>query len=215
MSSQVDGRGGRQASDVSHRSMMARRLRDARIRTGMSARKLASQLDCSPSLISQIERGKATPSVSRLYAIVTALGISMDSLFPEPGEPRAVRPPVETEDASGVVLRHAGRSAINLEQGVRWERLTPRSERDIEFREVFYEAGGGSSTSERAIQHNGRDYAVIIEGELTAQIGFDRFVLHPGDSCAFDATIPHQFWNDGTRRVRAVFILLDRDKEPR
>jgi transcriptional regulator with XRE-family HTH domain len=201
--------------DVPHRSMMARRLRDARIRTGMSARKLASQLDCSPSLISQIERGKATPSVSRLYAIATALGVSMDSLFPEPAEPPAARVPAETEESSGVVLRSDGRSAINLEQGVRWERLTPRTERGIEFREVFYEVGGGSSRSERAIQHNGRDYAVIIEGDLTAQIGFDRFVLHPGDSCAFDATIPHQFWNEGTRRVRAVFVLLDRDRAPR
>jgi uncharacterized cupin superfamily protein len=104
---------------------------------------------------------------------------------------------------------------INLEQGVRWERLTPRSERGIEFREVFYDVGGGSSRLERAIQHNGRDYAVIIDGELTAQIGFDRFVLRPGDSCAFDATIPHQFWNDGSQRVHAVFILLDRDREPR
>jgi transcriptional regulator with XRE-family HTH domain len=209
MSSQAPGGDTRRAGDLSHRSMMARRLRDARIRTGMSARKLAIQLDCSPSLISQIERGKATPSVSRLYAIVTVLGISMDSLFPEPAEPRAAQAPAETEAASGVVLRRGGRSAISLELGVRWERLTPRLEPGIEFREVFYDVGGGSSRSERAIQHNGRDYAVIVEGELTAQIGFDRFVLRPGDSCAFDATIPHQFWNEGTQRVRAVFVLLD------
>jgi transcriptional regulator with XRE-family HTH domain len=215
MTSQMESPDRRRLNDAAHRSMMARRLRDARIRMGMTARELARQLDCSPSLISQIERGKATPSVSRLFAIVTALGISMDSLFPEPGAPSASSAVAGAQDASGVVLRRDERSAINLEQGVRWERLTPLSERGIELREVFFEVGGGSTTSERAIQHNGRDYAVVTEGELTAQIGFDRFVLQPGDSCAFDATIPHQFWNEGKQRVRAVFVLLDRDREQR
>jgi transcriptional regulator with XRE-family HTH domain len=190
---------------------MSERLRTARIRAGKSARQLASELGCSPSLISQIERGKATPSVSRLFAMATALGISMDSLFPETGPGRRTPVIAEHEQSSDVVLRRDDRPTIDLEHDVRWERLTPRSERDVEFREVFYEVGGGSPDSERAIQHNGRDYAVIIEGELTAQIGFEKYVLHPGDSLAFDATIPHQFWNQGTRRVRAVFVLIERD----
>jgi transcriptional regulator with XRE-family HTH domain len=195
--------------------MMSERIRAARIRTGMSARQLAAELGCSPSLISQIERGKATPSVSRLYAMTTALGISMDSLFAE--SPEARREPARAvgEQASDIVLRRADRPAINLEHDVRWERLTPRSERNIEFREVFYEVGGGSPGSERAIQHNGRDYAVIIEGDLSAQVGFERFVLRSGDSIAFDATIPHQFWNQGTQLVRAVFVLVNRDEEGR
>jgi transcriptional regulator with XRE-family HTH domain len=195
--------------------MMSERIRAARIRTGISARQLAAELGCSPSLISQIERGKATPSVSRLYAMTTALGISMDSLFAE--SPEARREPARAvgEPASDIVLRRADRPAINLEHDVRWERLTPRSERNIEFREVFYEVGGGSPGSERAIQHNGRDYAVIIEGDLSAQVGFERFVLRSGDSIAFDATIPHQFWNQGTQLVRAVFVLVNRDEEGR
>jgi transcriptional regulator with XRE-family HTH domain len=195
--------------------MMSERIRAARIRTGISARQLAAELGCSPSLISQIERGKATPSVSRLYAMTTALGISMDSLFAE--SPEARREPARAvgEQASDIVLRRADRPAINLEHDVRWERLTPRSERNIEFREVFYEVGGGSPGSERAIQHNGRDYAVIIEGDLSAQVGFERFVLRSGDSIAFDATIPHQFWNQGTQLVRAVFVLVNRDEEGR
>jgi transcriptional regulator with XRE-family HTH domain len=195
--------------------MMSERIRAARIRTGMSARQLASELGCSPSLISQIERGKATPSVSRLYAMTTALGISMDSLFAESAETPREPARAAGEPASDIVLRSADRPAIDLEHDVRWERLTPRPERNMEFREVFYEVGGGSPGSERAIQHNGRDYAVIIEGELSAQVGFERFVLRAGDSIAFDATIPHQFWNEGTQRVRAVFVLVNREEEGR
>ena len=198
-----------QPSSDPHRPVMAERLRDARARSGMSARQLALQVGCSASLISQIERGKAAPSVSRLYSIATALGVSMDSLFPEADTP-APGPPDEPGTADDIVVRCERRSVISLERGVRWERLTPQSERSFEFREVFYQPGGGSPDTERAIQHNGRDYAVIIEGVLTAQIGFDRFVLRPGDSIAFDATIPHLFWNQGSERVRAVFALTDR-----
>lgn len=198
-----------QAESEPHRAMMAERLRQARGRAGMSARQLALKVGCSASLISQIERGKAAPSVSRLYAMAIALGISMDSLFPETGLPSTGQS-ADHGTADDIIVRRESRPVINLERGIRWERLTPETERSFEFREVFYEVGGGSLGTERAIQHNGRDYAVIIDGELTAQIGFERFLLRPGDSIAFDATIPHQFWNQGSQRVRAVFALIDR-----
>ena len=47
---------------------------------GLSLRGLAERLGVSPSLISQVETGRAKPSVSTLYAIVTELGISLDEL---------------------------------------------------------------------------------------------------------------------------------------
>src|SRR5882757_403798 len=56
-------------------------LRKHREEAGMSLRALAREVGVSPSLISQIEHGKATPSVATLYAIVSELGISLDELF--------------------------------------------------------------------------------------------------------------------------------------
>src|ERR1700759_2104086 len=56
-------------------------LRKHRQEAGMSLRALAREVGVSPSLISQIEHGKATPSVATLYAIVSELGISLDELF--------------------------------------------------------------------------------------------------------------------------------------
>ena len=57
------------------------RLREARQRRGVSVRSLARDLGVSASLISQIETGKSQPSVSTLYAITTALGISVEDVF--------------------------------------------------------------------------------------------------------------------------------------
>ncbi|WP_369250830.1 helix-turn-helix domain-containing protein [Streptomyces sp. R41] len=57
------------------------RIRQARLERGMSLRGLAREIGVSASLISQIETGKSQPSVSTLYAITTALAISVESLF--------------------------------------------------------------------------------------------------------------------------------------
>ena len=57
------------------------RIRAARVRRGWTVRGLAREIEVSASLISQIETGKSQPSVSSLYAITTALDISVEDLF--------------------------------------------------------------------------------------------------------------------------------------
>ena len=64
---------------------MGEALREARAARGLSLRELADRLGVSPSLISQIETGRANPSVSTLYAIVTELDVSLDEVFRESG----------------------------------------------------------------------------------------------------------------------------------
>jgi transcriptional regulator with XRE-family HTH domain len=59
------------------------RLREARLQRGMTVRGLARVVDVSASLISQIETGKSSPSVSTLYAITAALGVSIEDVFGE------------------------------------------------------------------------------------------------------------------------------------
>ena len=57
------------------------RIREERARQGMTVRGLARDVGVSASLISQIETGRSQPSVSTLYAITTALGVSIEELF--------------------------------------------------------------------------------------------------------------------------------------
>jgi DNA-binding XRE family transcriptional regulator/quercetin dioxygenase-like cupin family protein len=67
------------------------RLRDARQARGISLRSLARELGVSASLISQIETGKSQPSVSTLYAITSALGISIENVFQPRADPDTVQ----------------------------------------------------------------------------------------------------------------------------
>ena len=63
------------------------RLREVRLRSGLSLREVARQLGVSPSFVSQLENGKSQPSVATLYSLAQLLRVSIDELFaqPEPG----------------------------------------------------------------------------------------------------------------------------------
>jgi transcriptional regulator with XRE-family HTH domain len=202
------------------------KIRLARLARGYGVRELARLLNCSPSLISQIERDKANPSVNTLYSIANVLEISVDSMF-EAREVESVTPTLNVVDTDApleaksrtprpvarfdsAIQRKDSRLAINLDRGVRWELLTPSPEYDNEFMEVTYPVGSSSAANDEFVRHSGREYAVIIEGTLHARIDADEFTLEPGDSLSFDPTTPHRFWNDGTVAVRAVWFVQDR-----
>lgn len=78
------------------------RLRAERRRRGMSVRGLAREIGVSASLISQIETDKSSPSVSTLYAITTALDISLEQLFGDARSAANGAPGADADSASGV-----------------------------------------------------------------------------------------------------------------
>jgi transcriptional regulator with XRE-family HTH domain len=180
------------------------RLRAERERSAISQRELARRLGVSASLISQIENDQTRPSVRTLYAIVTELGTSLDELFGD-GTPSAAA------GGPAPVVRRAERHIIELDSGVRWERLTSHQHEDVDFMHVVYDVGGSSAAETMLMRHPGREYGVVISGRLGVQLGFDRHELGPGDSIAFDSTNPHRFWNLGEEPVHGIWCVVGRD----
>ncbi len=190
------------------------RLRQERDRQGLSLRKLAGRLQISPSALSQIETGRSRPSVSTLYAIVSELGISFDELFarsPEHGASRvAARHPRTKPGEEQLVQRAEERPVIELESGVRWERLNPTGERDVDFLEVEYDVGGASSRGGTFVHHAGREYGVVTSGALKVTVGYEEYELGPGDSICFDSAVPHRLETIGDEPARAIWLVIGR-----
>lgn len=192
------------------------RLREERKRQGVSQRELAARLGLSPSLISQIETGRSKPSVSTLYAIVTELRLSLDRLFrgseddigPQETGPQASHRSPAT--GTGAIVHPDERHVIELESGVRWERLTGNPEDEVDFMYVVYDVGGASATNATLMRHQGREYGYIISGRLGLQIGFRSHTLEPGDSIAFNSTQPHRLWTIGDEPVHAIWCVVGR-----
>ena len=188
------------------------RLREVRSVGGLSVRELARRVGCSASLVSQIERGVSVPSVGVLYALATELGSSLDYLLfgsgAAPAAPAAAVAAAAAAPPAAVVQRGGDRKIIDLASGVRWERLTPQSEAMTDFLEVIYSPGGHSTDERRPLRHDGREYALILSGTLTANVGFESYDLEPGDSIAFDAATPHEYLNKTGEVVRAISVVV-------
>jgi transcriptional regulator with XRE-family HTH domain len=185
------------------------RIRAERQRAGLTVRGLAGSVGVSPSLISQIERGRATPSVATLWSIADALGVSMAALF------SSAEPSGRETATAGPVQAQETRRVITLADGVRWERLTPQSDGELDFVLAVYPPGAASCPADALTRHGGREFGYVIGGTLAVEVGFDEYVLRTNDSIAFDSSVPHRLRAVGDESAVAVWAVLHRHGDER
>jgi transcriptional regulator with XRE-family HTH domain len=202
------------APELAAPSQIGERMRAARQAKGLTVRGIAELVGMSPSLISQIERDKVNPSVSTLWALVTVLGLTMGDVFPDEGRPSSAQP-LTALAPDGPVTAPAGRSTINLETGVRWERLTARSDPLVEFLMLVYPPGAASCDEDSLMRHSGKEYGYVLSGRLGVCIGFDEYELGPGMAISFDASSPHRLCAIGDKPVEAVWVVVGRQNDSR
>jgi transcriptional regulator with XRE-family HTH domain len=196
---------------------IGRRLAAHRTRRGIRIAELAREVGVTPSLISQIERGQSRPSVSTLFALAQVLEVPVDAFFresPQPGEePRQQggTPPGAAPDgvqrASGrYLVRKQDRAVIDIEGGVRWERLTRSTMDHLDFFELIYQPGAESHP--RQYTHPGTEMVLVTRGILEITVGFERYLLEPGDSIDFPSSMPHRYLNPGDETAHAVTTIF-------
>jgi transcriptional regulator with XRE-family HTH domain len=184
---------------------------------GMSMSELAREIGMSPSMVSQIERGQTLPSVATLFALATALGADVDIFFGDEedgGQPRRPRAPTETRPQAAVrqareqlyIVRHGERRSVEIRGGVRWERLTPRPLEIIEFLELVYSPRAESSGE--LYRHPGIEMVLVLEGTFRIHVGFEQYLLEPGDSIQFPSSLPHRYVNPTDGVSRAVTVIV-------
>ena len=154
------------------------------------------------------------PSVGTLYTIANQLELVVDDLFRDAGPRRSERAK-QSGEALDPVQRAQNRKTIHLAEGVRWERLTPLPDAEVEFLYVVYDVGAASCDEDSLIRHGGKEYAYMIGGRLGLKIGFEEFELGPGDSITFDAQMPHRLWTIGKTRAEAIWVVYNRHGDSR
>lgn len=190
-------------------------LRSARLAQRKSLRSVATAVGVSASLLSQVETSKTHPSVSTLYALVSHLGLSLDELMgistPTNDGTADGRESRRSAEEGAFIQRAADNPVLEMDNGVRWERLAVGTSGEMNPLLVTYPAGGTSSIEGRLMRHSGVEYALIISGELTLQLEFSRYTLTAGDSLCFDSSRPHLYLNVSTAECRGVWFNLGRN----
>jgi transcriptional regulator with XRE-family HTH domain len=189
------------------------RVRRLRTQRGLSLRALATTLGISASALSQIETGRTRPSIKRVHQIATVLDVPLSALFApqtdlSPAERKAPEENLTTAvgyDASICVQRAAETPSIGLDNGIRWDRISPREAGGLAFLHLVFEPGAGYS---EYLQHNGREIVYLLEGSLTFHVGFATHEIGAGDSFMFPSTTPHKVVNPNEDTARACWLVL-------
>jgi transcriptional regulator with XRE-family HTH domain len=186
------------------------RVREIRQRNGQSLRALAAALGISASALSQIETGRTRPSIQRVHEIATELNIPLSALFapvleaPQTDAARGLSSSV-SYDSSICVQKAVEAPTIQLENGIRWDRISPKESDGLAFMHLVFEPKAGYS---EYLRHNGREIVYVIEGTLTFHVGFTAREVSEGDSFMFPSTTPHKVVNSTEHRARACWLVL-------
>ena len=181
-------------------AQVAAAVKDRREQLGMTLRALASKSGVSSSMISEIERGAKSPTISTLSALAQALGVPISALVegtaPTTGRIQVVRASEQSELVDPV--SGAGRKSYRA--------LLGRSK--VEFIRYVVPskkiAGPFAPHPEGTIEH-----MHVAAGNVRVVFGTDAVDLRTGDSCSCFADIPHHFDNRQSRQAALIYIVVE------
>jgi transcriptional regulator with XRE-family HTH domain len=170
------------------------KIKELREKKGLTMKRLAELVQCTSSLISQLEKGKADPSISTLKKIAEALNANIVDFVSFEA----------TEDE--VVTRADKRVVMQLP---RWDARIQSLIRAIGKKKMqpFYtviKPGGGSHG---LYSHNGEEFGIVLQGEMELTLEGKVYKVGKNDSFYFSSQIPHDWNNYGKEDVVVVWVI--------
>ena len=173
------------------------RVKALREAMGLSLRDLAERTGVSAPMLSQVERGDTSPTLTVAGRIASGLELSLSQLL-RLDEGEGVTVVREHERRSGGSKRHA------------YEILTPplpgqRAEVSVHTLKPQGSTGGPGDPPMH--EPGSRETAVVTDGAVTLKIAGQEYRLDTGDSVTFDADLPHHFENPDDDDARFLSVV--------
>lgn len=171
-------------------------VREMRKKRGWTLEKLALQSGVSRSMLSQIERAAANPTLGVAYRIAQAFGLSLGQLVDLP----VGRPKIEA------IRHHDKGSLFRDDASCRIRTLSPLPlEKDVEFYELMLKPGGSLDSAPHF--EGTREFLTVVTGNVRLTSAGETTELAAGDSAHYPADVPHAIQNLTTDQ--AVLFLVD------
>ena len=174
---------------------ISKNISEYRKRKELTIKELANLTGVTPSLLSQIEKGVANPSINTLKQISSALEVPLFNFFISD---------VPTEE---LVVRKENRKKIMFaeDDSFAYELLTPNSKGEIEF--MLMKIPSKGSSSKEAFSHKGEEVAYIVEGEVRLYLGNSVIDLRSGDSVKIPSHSDHKWKNISDNDCEVIFAV--------
>jgi transcriptional regulator with XRE-family HTH domain len=173
------------------------RVRALREAMGLSLRDLAERSGVSAPMLSQVERGETSPTISAATKIAAGLDLTLSQLL-------------RLDEAGHVVVVRRGRGRRRRRGGHAVEELTPPlpgQRADVSRHRLDPGATTGGPDDPPIHEPGSRETAVVITGTATLVVDGERHHLREGDTVTFDADLPHHFENDGTEAAELLAVV--------
>jgi len=174
------------------------RIRELRQLRGLTLQTLAEASGLSPSMLSLVERGRASPSIGSLIVIASGLGVTMSDLLVS-----------DAAQEEKLVVRTSEAPVVETKQHVVRRLLRDDRARGISIAINEYEPHTGST--EQPISHEGFEFGFVLEGQLTVEVDGTGHKLFEGDLISYSSKRLHKIWNDGEKPVRTLWINMAKD----
>jgi transcriptional regulator with XRE-family HTH domain len=187
---QATGRGGGSGG-------IGARVRALREAMGLSLRDLAERSGVSAPMLSQVERGETSPTLSVAEKIAAGLELTLSQLL-------------RLDEGEHVAVSRAGERRRYERGGHRFEELTPPlpgQRADVSLHTLKVGSTTGGPADPPIHEPGSRETAVVLTGVLALVVDGTRHELHAGDSVTFDADLPHHFENEGEEQARFLAVI--------
>ncbi|MFA6636552.1 MAG: XRE family transcriptional regulator [Candidatus Omnitrophota bacterium] len=171
-------------------------IKRAREEMGLTLRVLAERLGVSASFLSQVECGKASPSLSSLKKISDALETTVSRLI-EGGSTVEDNPIVRSNERK--YLHEAGK-------GINLYLLTSRDP-NKQMEPLLFKLKEGATSGGTSYKHFGQEFVLVLKGSIEITLNDTIYILKKGDSIYFNSSVPHAFKNVGKKEAEAIWIV--------
>ena len=176
---------------------MGYRIRQRREYLNIHTNDLARAIGVTPSLISQIERAKAVPSILTLKKIADYLQITVGELIGE-HETLFGNPLLKEKDRKFVKKNEHGARLYLLSHH------DPKKEMDTFLLEFDKE---GNSTNIMTSTHPRQEFCFVLKGQFNVLLNTREYILDQGDSFYFNSNQYHLFSNMTAESAQMLWIV--------
>lgn len=178
-------------------SAVGRRVRALREAMGLSLRDLSERSGVSAPMLSQVERGETSPTLSLAGKIAAGLELTLSQLL-------------RLDEGDHVVIIRRGERRTSRRSGHSVEELTPPlpgQRADVSIHTLDPAASTGGAGDPPLHEPGSRETVVVLCGEPSLVVDGESHRLAEGDSVTFDADLAHHFANDGTDPATFVAVV--------
>ena len=176
---------------------IGRQVRAFRREQALTITELARGAQVSPGMLSKIENGQTSPSLSTLHSVAKALNVPVTALFREYEEERDA---VFVKAGQGLTIERRGTRAGHQYQ------LLGHSPNGSIVVEPYLITLSEASDVFPLFQHDGQEFIYVLEGEVDYRHAHRVYELKPGDSLFFEADAPHG--PENLRRLPIRFLSV-------